>query len=495
VSPARSPESTVKLVRELIALPRETTWLEFKHNNSNPEEIGEYISALANAAALADKSCGYLVWGIEDVTHAIVGTSFSPHTEKKGNEGLENWLHRLLTPPLRFEFFETDVDGKAIVVLEVDRAQRQPVVFHGEEYIRFGSHKKKLKDLPEKERALWRTFDQNPFEDGLAQENLGDEEAADLLDHASYFTLTKRRVPESRVGILEALAEDRLVRRSVAGEWDITNLGAVLFAKKLESFPGIRRKAMRVIVYDGTSRIRSKNEQVGTLGYASGFRRLVQFIMALLPANEEIEKALRKSVPMYPELAVRELVANALIHQDFFPTGTGPTVEIFDNRMEVTNPGTPLVDVDRFLDSPPRSRNESMAALMRRMGVCEERGSGIDKVVFEVEFNQLPAPLFEVTGDSTRAVLFAHRSLQKMDREDRIRACYLHACLRYVSDDYLTNASLRQRFGIDEKNSATASRFIKEALDAGRIAPENSSASKKHMRYVPHWATARAGGG
>ena len=145
--------------------------------------------------------------------------------------------------------------------------------------------------------------------------------------------------------------------------------------------------------------------------------------MALVPANEEIEKALRKSVPMYPALAVRELVANALIHQDFFATGTGPTVEIFDDRMEITSPGTPLVDVERFLDNPPRSRNETMAALMRRMGICEERGSGIDKVVFEVEYYQLPAPLFEVTGESTRAVLFAHRSLTKMDREDRVRAC------------------------------------------------------------------------
>jgi predicted HTH transcriptional regulator len=129
------------------------------------------------------------------------------------------------------------------------------------------------------------------------------------------------------------------------------------------------------------------------------------------------------------------------------------------------------------------------------MGICEERGSGIDKVVFEVEFYQLPAPLFEVAGESTRAVLFAHRSLAKMNREERIRACYLHACLRYVSHEFLTNTSLRQRFGIDEKNSAMASRLIKEAVEAGKIVPENDAASKKHMRYVPHWAAQGASKG
>ena len=101
---------------------------------------------------------------------------------------------------------------------------------------------------------------------------------------------------------------------------------------------------------------------------------------------------------MFPELAVRELVANALIHQDFFVTGAGPMVEIFDDRIEITNPGEPLVDTQRFVDTPPRSRNEALASLMRRFRICEERGSGIDKVVLQVELFQLPAPLFETPG-------------------------------------------------------------------------------------------------
>jgi predicted HTH transcriptional regulator len=208
----------------------------------------------------------------------------------------------------------------------------------------------------------------------------------------------------------------------------------------------------------------------------------------VLPANEVIEQALRKSVPMFPELAVRELVANALIHQDLFVTGAGPMVEIFEDRIEITNPGEPLVDTERFVDTPPRSRNEALASLMRRVRICEERGSGIDKVLSQVEWFQLPAPLFEKPDGFTRVVLFAHKPLAAMDRAERVRACYLHACLRYVGREYLTNASLRKRFGIDTRNSAIASRIIKEGIEGGVIVADDPGAAPKLMRYLPAWA-------
>lgn len=486
---SRSSESVERLLRTLLALPRETSWIEFKQNNHNPDLILEYVSALANAAALADRPCGYLVWGIEDETHAVVGTSFRPHSEKKGNEDLEPWLHHSVTPSTRLEFLEVVLEGKAVVVLEIERAWRQPVRARDKEFIRIGSQKTALRDHPEKERALWKVFDRTSFEDGIAASDLDGNVVTELLDCGSYFSLTKQREPDSRSGVLDSLLADRLIVEAPGERWSITNLGAILFAKRLDQFSTVSRKAVRVVVYKGIDRVRTEKEQQGGRGYASGFAGLIDYVMALVPANEEIKKALRESRPMYPTLAVRELVANALIHQDFSVTGAGPMVELFADRIEITNPGQPLIEVDRFLDKPPRSRNETLAALMRRMGICEERGSGIDKAVFEIEFNQLPAPLFEVLGENTRIVLFAHQPLSKMSRVDRVRACYLHACLKYVSRGHLTNSSLRERFGIEEKNSATASRLIKEAVDAGRIVPERDDSSRKLMRYLPHWAT------
>ena len=164
-------------------------------------------------------------------------------------------------------------------------------------------------------------------------------------------------------------------------------------------------------------------------------------------------------------------------------------VEIFNDRIEISNPGAPLVDTQRLVDTPPRSRNEVMASLMRRMGICEERGSGWDKVVFETEKYQLPAPLAEAPLGNTRVTLFAPRPLMTMDKEDRVLAVYLHACLQHVNRGFVTNSSVRRRFAIEQQNSAMASRLIRDALDAGVIVLHDAKAAPKLRRYKPFWAS------
>jgi len=186
----------------------------------------------------------------------------------------------------------------------------------------------------------------------------------------------------------------------------------------------------------------------------------------------------------------RELIANMLIHQDFSITGAGPMVEIFSNRMEISNPGTPIIDALRFVDLPPRSRNEALASMMRRAHICEERGTGWDKVASQAEFYQLPAPYVEVTPDHTKAVLLAPQPLTRMDRRDRVRAVYLHACLRHVSGERTTNASIRRRFGIPDSNSPQASRLLNEALEERLIALYDPSAGYRSRKYIPFWAVA-----
>ena len=484
----RTADFLSSLVRELCHLPEESEWVEFKVNNWNPRETGEYISALANGAALNERPSAYLVWGVQNGSHDVVGTGFHHAAEKKGNEPLESWLLRLLNPKINFCFHEVIVDGKMVVILEIAPATSIPVSFSGTEYVRIGSVKKPLKEAPDRERQLWRIFDKTPFERIVAVERVGGDDVIRLLDYPAYFDLLGLPLPTDRDKIFAAFVEDRLIKQSQAGGWDITNLGALLLAKRLSEFQMVRRKAMRVIQYPGTGRTETSKEQVVEKGYAAGFEGLIGYINGLVPSNEVIGQALRKTVPMFPELAVRELVANALIHQDMSVTGAGPTVEIFSDRIEITNPGEPLVDTRRFVDTPPKSRNETLASLMRRFGICEERGSGIDKVVFQVELFQLPAPLFEAPSGFTRTVLFAHKALSDMEKTDRVRACYLHACLKHVMRDYLTTASLRKRFGVEEKNKAAVSRYIKEAVGSGEIRPFDEDAARKLMKYVPYWA-------
>ena len=267
----RSAEYLIGLVQELRKLPSETEWAEFKANKYTPQDIGEYVSALANSAALSGKPHAYLVWGIADHDHAVVGTRFDPGARKVGNEELESWLLRLLAPKINFRFSKVSVEGHSVVLLEIERASRHPVQFRGEEYIRVGSYKKKLKDFPEKERALWRIFDQTPFENGIVAERVSDDEVLRQLDYPAYFELLGLPLPENRRAILDALTSDNLIRPCDAGGWNMTNLGLMLFAKDLRNLSSLHRKAMRVIQYRGRSRIETLREQVGNRGYASGF--------------------------------------------------------------------------------------------------------------------------------------------------------------------------------------------------------------------------------
>lgn len=477
------------LLKSLLAMPTETEWVEFKHNNDAPEDIGEYVSALANSAALHGRDAGYIVWGIEDVTKQVLGTTANPRQRKIGNEELENWLAHLLTPRIDFRFHEWEHEGHRMVLLQVQPAVGAPVAFKGMEWIRVGSLKKKLKDHPGKEKELWQALSRLSFEKGLAAQAVTGDDVLARLDYTKFFELSGQKLPVNRSGILERLAVDRLIVAKGGDHFDITNLGAILFAKQMSQFEGLGRKAFRVIRYKGNNRVETEHEKPGVKGYAAGFQGLVGYINDQLPRNEAMGQALRREVRMYPERAIRELVANAMIHQDFGVTGTGPMVEIFDDRLEISNPGVPLIDPLRFIDHSPRSRNEMLADLMRRVGICEERGSGFDKVVFEIEFFQLPAPDIRVDATHTRVLLFAHQELAKMDKRDKVRACYLHCCLLCVSNKVMTNTTLRERFKIPETDYPVASRIIRDTIKAGLIKLEDpTSKSRKHAKYVPFWA-------
>jgi ATP-dependent DNA helicase RecG len=478
-----------QLVRDLVALPRETESVEFKHNNWKPEEIGEYVSALANSACVAGQSGGFLVWGVENTTHAIVGSDFDPYALRVGNEPLENWLNNGLSPRIAIRFREGMVDGKRLVVLEVPSALHTPVAFRGNRFIRVGSQKRQLKDHPERERVLWKCLENTSFETAAASEPFDAEQALRTLDTDSYFELTGQPVPEQRSGIVDRFTREGILTAR-GGRFEITNLGAVLFARRLDDFWGIARKAVRLIVYGGTNRVDQVREiALPPVGYASGFQNLIATINAQVPHNEVVKEALRREVSMYPLIAIRELVANALIHQDFSMTGTGPIVEIFADRMEVTNPGYPLIDPQRFMDAPPVSRNEALAALCRRANICEERGSGVDKVIAAIEVFQLPPPRFFANESHTQVSLYAPANLTSMTREDRVRACYQHAVLLWLSGKQMNNESLRRRFGLAAGSQNYATRIIADALEAKAIKPyAPKSQSRKHARYIPSWA-------
>lgn len=479
------------LVKELCRYDNETEWLEFKHNNYDPHMIGKDISALANSAALHEKSCAYMLWGVDDLTHDIVGTNYDLQTLKKGDQEIGNWLRSLLSSNVDFDFKSVDIETeKGIVkvgVLIIYKATSQTVMFEKVEYIRIGSYTKKLNEYPVIQSKLWNRLQNTKFEELHAKKGLSLTEALNMLDYSTYFDIKKEPQPTDANGIAHYMLEEGLIEKEDNGLYTITNLGAILLAKRLSDFPKLSRKAIRVVQYKSNNRMNMLKEDIGTRGYVSGFEGLIRYICALIPTEEVISTALRTHQSAYPVIAIREAVANALIHQDFSVTGAGPVVEIFENRVEITNPGTPLVDIRRIVDNPPKSRNEKIAELMRRLRICEELGTGWDKMVIACEFLQLPAPKINLYQESTKVTLFSDIPFTSLSAEDKLWSCYLHACIKQVQGEQLTNKSLRERFGVKETASASISRLIKEAVESKLIKPLDPTTAPRYMKYIPVW--------
>ncbi|MDR1878020.1 MAG: putative DNA binding domain-containing protein [Bacteroidales bacterium] len=474
------------IIADIQASPKESEWVEVKVNNYNSEQIGEYISALANGAAYIGQSKGYLAFGIDDATHAIIGSSYNPKNEKIGNEEIENWIATQLSPRIDFTIHEIIVNEKRVIIFIIDSAGNTPVKFKGTAWIRVGTYKKKLADHPERERKIWQNTHNNAFEKKLALTGISADEVLEVIDYPSVFRLLKIHLPENKAGILEKLTEEKIINKRFAS-YDVTNLGAILFASDLKYFSSLSRKAVRVIFYKDNDRINAIKEQVEVKGYAIRFDGLVDYVNSNIPVIEQIGRSIRVDTPMYPSLAIREFVANALIHQDFSIGGTSPMIEIFRTRIEITNPGKPLIDTLRFIDHAPLSRNEQLASIMRRMNFCEERGSGIDRAVAQCELYQLPAPSFQKEDDFTRVTMFAPKSMRQMNKDDKIRTCYQHCCLQYVTGEKMTNETLRKRLDIAQENYSTASRIIADTINEGLVKLEDSSRSRKYAQYIPMW--------
>lgn len=470
------------LEKSLKPFPQELNEIDWKLGLSEKtERLTQHLSAFSNY-----DGGGFLVFGID--TGTIVG--ISDDNCRKIITTLGNIARQNLIPPIVLDHAIAVYQKKGLLFVKIDEARDRPVHLRNgsiyDSYIRSAGQtrkmdKREVAGIVAKSQGL-------RFEDGIAATGLLAEEVLKRIDFTAYFDLAERPMPDGNEAIIDVLVSEKLVRKS-GNVFDITNLGAILFAKNIEEFENLSRKAVRVIIYEGGDRLKTLREVDGKKGYATGFEELIGFVNNLLPTNEVIKTALRKDVKMYPEIAVRELVANALIHQDFYIMGTGPMIEIFSNRIEITNPGHTLIQTLRLLDAPPQSRNEKLASVMRRFKVCEERGSGIDKVVFQTELFQLPAPDFVQSEDHFKALLFAHKPLAQMNKDEKVRACYLHCCLKYVSRTKMNNSSLRERFKIEEKNYPMASNIISDTIEAGLIkSADPNNKSKRYSYYIPFWA-------
>jgi len=285
-------EHLIKLLDFLITQP-ENEYIEFKENFHLAEEIGKNISALSNSACIHNQTFAYLVFGIEDNTHKVLGTSFNAKSSKKGNEELTLWLNKYLKPKIEFEVFEFDyTNDKHISLYKIYATKNIPIEFNNVAYIRVGSNTTKLSEHPEKARKIWNN-DSTPFEKAISKSDLNINDIIELLNVESYYNLTKQPLPDNKYNVMDRFEEEAFIIKT-NDTYSITNLGAILLANNISHFEKLKRKVVRIITYKGANKIDTIREKVGSRGYAVGFTGMMNWLHSQLPANEEIGKAFRK---------------------------------------------------------------------------------------------------------------------------------------------------------------------------------------------------------
>ncbi|CDI01454.1 putative transcriptional regulator [Candidatus Competibacter denitrificans Run_A_D11] len=469
---------TLDTLTHWLAAPAESEHLEFKE----AKQQFDTTKLLRYCVALANEGGGHLVLGVSDkLPRRVVGTrSFAAAADL-------NDIKSRIVDKLRIRVDAVELmhpEGRVLVFDVPSRPVGQPLDFDGAYLMRAGEDLVPM--TPDQLRRIFAEGQPDWFSQAAKQGASADEVIA-LLDTQTYFDLSRMPYPTTREGVLARLSSEGLIAQ--AAGWTITNLAAILLAKRLDLFsPTLARKAPRVVIYEGVDKTQTREDKPGNRGYAVGFESLVDFVHSAAPQNRSIEQVVREEVKMFPKQALRELIANALVHQDFLATGASVMIEMYADRVEISNPGTPPISVERFIDEY-RSRNERVADLMRRLGICEEKGSGVDKVVKAVEGHQLPPPDFRVGEVRTTAILFSYKEFEKLDRNERVRAAYQHCCLHYVSNEQMTNQTLRERFGLPANKAESVSRTIRDAVEQNKIKiadPEQSSL--RYRSYIPYWA-------
>lgn len=475
------------LENSLNPVPHELNELDWKEDLSpNKIKLSKHLSAFANYIG-----GGFLVFGVKND-----GVSFVEITRQNAEVIISKLAHiakDCLSPNVSIDHSIVDYHGTPLLFIYINESLIKPVYLKSgtleDSFVRNGglTQQSSRHDIG----GLMLNSKTPNFEELHASTFITSQnEIINLLDYRTICSLLNRPMPTDVDEVIGWMIHEKMVEKSNDGLY-ITNFGALSAAYNLHQFEGISRKTIRLIKYKGNNKLETEKEPSFSKGYAVGFESLIEFVTALLPSSEIIQNALRTTTSIYPQIALRELIANALIHQDFQIRGAGPMIEIFDDRIEISNPGKlhPSKTIDRLIGTTPLSRNENLAAAFRRYNICEERGSGFEKAVAAVELFGLPPLKFEDLNGFFKVTMFSPKTFAELSPAERVEAAYQHSILKHYSSSVMTNFSLRERFKMPEKQRSQISIVIREALAQQKIKPKDpQNASTKFAEYVPFWA-------
>jgi len=474
------------LDNSLHPVPQELNDIDWKEDLSpKAEKLAQHLAAFANYPG-----GGVMVFGIESKTAALIGI------EKINAEKIVEQLSAVgrdaLEPMVSIEHTIETYNETPLLFIQIKESAIKPVHLKNktieDTFIRTGGCTRKASR--QEIGSLMLNSKTPQFEELHATKVKTELDILTSLDYKTIFQLLEKPAPKEMQEILFWMKNEKMIDEVDGVGYYITNFGALAAANNLSEFDGLARKAIRVIKYKGLNKVETEKEFPGSKGYAIAFERLIEFVKQLLPSSEIIKKALRAETSVYPEIALRELFANALIHQDFSIRGTGPLIEIFDDRISITNPGKllPTKKIERLIGTNPESRNELLASSFRRFKICEERGSGFTKTIAAIELYGLPPLKFEEMENAFRVTMYSPKKFAQLTEQERIEACYQHSIIRYLSSGSMNNTSLRERFQMSERQRPQVSLVIKSALEAGKIKqkdPDNTST--KYVEYIPIW--------
>lgn len=458
-------ETLMNLIKELSSSEKESPVVEFKINNLDPDIIGSDVSALSNMARLHDAQEAYIIFGIDDKKHAIVGSDLTLSSFKKGNEDLIPWILRLTDPQVSLDLFEATSEGKRFFLMRIGPAIANPTKFKGVAYCRADSYTHPLSKHNDIERRLWEKLGLTSSEMRIVKENLTGNSLLAELDLSKYYSLLGLPYNQNPSEEIKTAIQEHFAIEKQNHKYAITLLGASLFARDITSFPLLESHTIRLVRYEGKDRVSTLPYNEWKSGYAIAFENVFNTIMGFVALPDSLSTGLRSSQYLYPKIAIRESLGNVLIHQDLAAIGQGPLIEVFPNRIEFSNPGKLLIEPLRIVDTPPLAINEKMASFMRRIGIGDAVASGFDKIVASLEENHMPAPLIEQKELGVRLMISNKRSFADFTMEEKIRSTYYHSVLAYLRNEAATNASLRERFGLDETAKYQITRLIKLTME------------------------------
>lgn len=379
----------LQYLQELLRYDYEKEWLEFKENWFDPNELGEYISALSNAAAECGQRFAYFIWGITNDDHKIVGTSFNPDRDVK-NESLSHFLVRQVFPNINFRFEEMIVEGKRIVILSIPAAQGVPTEFNKERFIRIGSSKELLRKYPQKEAALWIKL-QNMEKTIITTESpKQDLKFSKLLVYymAKGLALKENTFADNLNFYVPNTRKYNLLAFLMADENDITIRVSVFSGKqKTDNLFSIKDFGHQCILY--------AIDQI--LNYFDAIN--------IIQADERDRVVERKDVPLFDNKSLREALLNAFIHNDWMQLNA-PMISVFSDRIDILSyGGLPYGQtLDGFYEGKSQPRSRELAEIFLQLRISERSGRGVSKIV-----ENYGKKAFEIKEDFIKVSLIFHR--------------------------------------------------------------------------------------